>query len=161
MIRRTALIASVYLMTACASSPSTEGPSTNTQSGQAATSSSTAELPPQTLAQGECGLFLWGMSSPRKFVFFTKATSENALMLHEDAPEELVLMETDGEVFGQFFTLLHYVSPQDGWTVRVELTPGEDLEGGQRVQAGRLVTQSVDGWETILPVNGIRACIAG
>ena len=43
----------------------------------------------------------------------------------------------------------------------LSLKPGELLEGGQRIESGRLVTTDADGWETVLPVTGVRACIPG
>ncbi|KCZ95008.1 hypothetical protein HHI_07162 [Hyphomonas hirschiana VP5] len=118
-------------------------------------------LPPQTLAAGECGLFLWGMAAPRRFTFFTEASSGEALMLHEGAPMTLVVTDSNGEVFGQFFTQIQYLSADGKWSVNLTLNPGEVLEGGQRVESGRLVTTGADGWETVLPVTGVRACIPG
>lgn len=118
-------------------------------------------LPPQKLAAGECGLFLWGMAAPRRFTFFTEASSGEALVLHNGAAQRLIVTDTDGEVFGQFFTETQYLSADGTWSVNLSLKPGEMLEGGQRVESGRLVTTGADGWETVLPVTGVRACIPG
>ena len=35
-------------------------------------------LPSQDLAAGECGLFLWTQSEPRRFIYFSKAGSRTA-----------------------------------------------------------------------------------
>lgn len=118
-------------------------------------------LPPQKLGPGECGLFLWGMAAPRKFVFFAEGATAEALVLHEGEPRALSITDAEGEVFGQFFTEMQYLSTDGKWSVNLSLTPGEVLEGGQRVDAGRLVTRGADGWETVLPVTGVRACMPG
>jgi hypothetical protein len=118
-------------------------------------------LPPQELEAGECGLFLWGMAAPRRFTFFSEASTGEALMLHEGTAQKLIVTDTNGEVFGQFFTETQYLSADGTWSVNLSLKPGEILEGGQRVESGRLVTTGADGWETVLPVTGVRACIPG
>lgn len=118
-------------------------------------------LPPQNLSAGQCGLFLWGMAAPRRFTFFSESASGEALILHEGTPHELRVTSADGEVFGQFFTETQYLSADGTWSVNLSLSPGEVLEGGQRIKSGRLVTTGIDGWETVLPVTGVRACIPG
>lgn len=118
-------------------------------------------LPPQRLAPGECGLFLWGMSAPRKFVFFSKGTSGEALVLIEDQPQRIEMTSAGGDVFGQFLTEMSFRDSAAGTDVAVTLNPGEPLEGGQRVASGSLLMRKADGWETVLPVTGVRACLPG
>lgn len=161
MIRLLTILIPALTLAGCAS-----GPSKPDAGSPAAAMSPVAEvpvegLPPQTLAAGECGLFLWEMAAPRRFTFFTEASSGDALLLHENAPQPLVMTDTNGEVFGQFFTEMQYLSADGKWSINLSLKPGEVLEGGQRVESGRLVTTGADGWETVLPVTGVRACIPG
>lgn len=118
-------------------------------------------LPSQQLDPGECGLFLWTMNDPRRFTFFSEARSGRALILHDGKTLELVQTDADGDLFGAFFTETSYLTPDGLWSTQLSLTPGDMLEDGQRIRSGRLVTRGVDGWETILPVTGVRACIPG
>ncbi|MBA4225268.1 MAG: hypothetical protein C0456_01440 [Hyphomonas sp.] len=162
MIRLLSISLIAGCLAGCASGPAAK----QTASAVAAMESPVAEvpaegLPPQKLAAGECGLFLWGMAAPRRFTFFTEASSGEALVLHNGAAQRLIVTDTDGEVFGQFFTETQYLSADGTWSVNLSLKPGEMLEGGQRVESGRLVTTGADGWETVLPVTGVRACIPG
>lgn len=162
MIRLLSISLIAGCLTGCASGPAAK----QTGSAVAAMESPVAEvpadgLPPQKLAAGECGLFLWGMAAPRRFIFFTEPSSGEALVLHNGAAQRLIVTNTDGEVFGQFFTETQYLSADGTWSVNLSLKPGEMLEGGQRVESGRLVTTGADGWETVLPVTGVRACIPG
>lgn len=152
---------SLLIASACAASPRSDEPAAIANLAAAPPEVPAEGLPAQKLAPGECGLFLWGMSAPRRFVFFTEASSGEALILHDGAPQRLVVAEAGGEVFGQFFTESGYTAPGANWTVILTLAPGELLEGGQRVRSGRLVTRGADGWETVLPVTGVRACMPG
>lgn len=163
MIRLLSIAFIAGCLAGCASAPEANKPA---GSPVAAMGSPLAEvpvagLPPQKLAAGECGLFLWGMAAPRRFTFFTKAATGEALVLHDGASHKLIVTDTNAEVFGQFFTETQYLSADGTWSVNLSLKPGEMLEGGQRVDSGRLVTTGADGWETVLPVTGVRACIPG
>ncbi|PKP83475.1 MAG: hypothetical protein CVT79_01340 [Alphaproteobacteria bacterium HGW-Alphaproteobacteria-18] len=162
MIRTLTFLLASFILAGC----STNSETRQARSAVTAMESPIAEvpsegLPPQRLAAGECGLFLWGMAAPRRFTFFMEASSGEALVLHEGTAHRLVTTDTSGEVFGQFFTETHYLSADGSWSVNLNLKPGEVLEGGQRVESGRLVTTGADGWETVLPVTGVRACIPG
>lgn len=154
-------VLSLLITAACSSAPKAEDPAALTRLAAPSAEVPVEGLPAQKLAPGECGLFLWGMSAPRRFVFFTEASSGQALILHDNAPQKLTVTEAGGEVFGQFFTETGYTAPGADWTVTLSLTPGELLEGGQRVRSARLVTRGADGWETVLPVTGVRACMPG
>lgn len=161
MIRFLAILLPAIAVSSCATDPAKSD-----AGSPAAVMSPVAEvpvsgLPPQTLSAGECGLFLWEMAAPRRFIFFTEASSGEALVLQESAPQKLVMTDTNGEVFGQFFTEMQYLSADGNWSINLSLKPGEVLEGGQRVESGRLVTTGADGWETVVPITGVRACIPG
>lgn len=162
MIRPLAIALSAALLCACASTPAEDKSDAAAAAARSTVSEVPAEgLPPQTLEAGECGLFLWGMAAPRRFSFFTESSSGEALVFHEGTAHTLVQTDASGEVFGQFFTETQYLSADGTWSVNLSITPGDILEGGQRVETGRLVTTSADGWETVLPVTGVRACIPG
>lgn len=160
MMRTLTLICAASLLAACASS-SGGGNDIATSAPDLATSSVPNEgLPPQRLAPGQCGLFLWGMSAPRKFVFFTDGTG-TATVLINDAPVALPMSSASGDVFGQFMTDMTFSDTVAGQSVAVAIEPGEVLEGGQRVESGTLQFRESEGWETILPVTGVRACLPG
>lgn len=162
MIRLFLVSAASLLLAACASKSDERPETSSVQVMDSPVSQVPPEgLPPQSLAAGECGLFLWGMAAPRRFTFFTESSSGEALILLDEAPQKLIVTDTNGDVFGQFFTDTHYLSADGTWSVNLSLKPGELLEGGQRIESGRLVTTGADGWETVLPVTGVLACIPG
>lgn len=160
MIRILSAVLAVSVFTGCASEPAAKGQRA-VSATEAAANAPPDGLPPQRLAPGECGLFLWGMAPPRKFVFFAKASSGDALVLVNDAPQSVLMATAGGDVFGQFLTQMEFAGNASGTRVKVSIKPGETLEGGQRVESGNILFIGADGWETILPVTGVRACMPG
>ena len=116
----------------------------------------TGELPPQTLPPGACGLFLWTNGEPLRFIFFAKAGTDTAVMEIDGEQRELRLTSSKGDLFGQFMTRMTYASDQGN--VGVSFSAGEMLDGGQRIEGGRLSLVGKDGWETMIPVFGLSAC---
>lgn len=154
------LAAAICTIAACAGSP--ERGAARAAEAAAAISAVPAEgLPPQRLDAGQCGLFLWGMSAPRRFVFFTEGSSGDALVLLGETPTTIPMTSAGGDVFGQFLTRMSFEDPASKAKVTVSIKPGEPLEGGQRVDSGNILFRDAEGWETVLPVTGVRACMPG
>ena len=118
-------------------------------------------LPAQRLGAGECGMFLWGQTPPRRFIFFSKANTGAGLVLINEETVELRSTGAGGSIFGEFNTSTQFATADGDWSVDVTIEPGELLEDGQRIETGRIVLVDREGWQTILPVVGIRACIPG
>jgi hypothetical protein len=124
-----------------------------------AKSDAVASLPAQTLAAGECGLFLWTADAPNRFVFFAKSNN-TAKVLLPTGSENLSLATQGGTLFGQFMTRSTYAAPGKT-SVSVSLEPGEVIEGGQRAKSARLRFSDAKGWETVMPVVGLTHCDTG
>jgi len=114
-------------------------------------------LGPQELASGECALFLWSQTDVSKFIFFSKALSGSSVFAQGEIPIVMTQSGAGGSIFGQFNTEMEYLA-EDGRRLQLEIEPGDDLEGGQRIQSGLLTMIDTQGWETKLPVLGVRAC---
>ncbi len=147
----------VLTFVACASDM---GQAPNRQAGAAlpAPQSDIRELSPQQLKPGTCGLFLWTIGTPRRFVFFSEAASPTAKAYLGESESVLTLVASRGDVFGEFLTEAEYHSAE-GMDVRLSIVPGEMLEDGQRVSSGSLVLKDMAGWESVFPVAGLRACM--
>ncbi|KCZ48863.1 hypothetical protein HY3_11945 [Hyphomonas pacifica] len=78
-------------------------------------------------------------------------------MLDAGKQEDLTLAAQRGDLFGQFMTEMDYAMPGEK-IVSLRLTPGESVEGGQKISSGRIELLDVGGWSTIIPVVGLRAC---
>lgn len=115
-------------------------------------------LPAQQLALGECGLFLFSLSGEPRFIFFSKAGTDEARMVIVDQEETLSLQSRGGDVFGQFTTEQQWLVPRTSQRVDVSVVAGEPLVAGQQVPSGRLKVTDPNGWEMIIPVSGVRAC---
>lgn len=147
-----ALLASFAILAACASKPA-PAPAVTSAADVLA---KTGELPPQTLAPGACGLFLWTQTEPVRFVFFSQAGTDKAVMKIDGVDTALELTSVGGDLFGQFMTQMTYRSAAGN--VGVTYRPGDLLDGGQRIESGRLSLVNKAGWETMIPVLGLSAC---
>ncbi len=152
MIFRAALFGSAVLLSACASNDA------GVRAAPPAPSvPESGSLPAQPLAAGECGLFLWTQDTPRRFIFFSKAGGRTAEFMRSDTQQTLSLTRQGGSLFGQFMTNMDYQSAE-GESVSLHLTAGERVEGGEKIASGRLEILNAGGWETVIPVSGLRAC---
>lgn len=148
------------MLTACASS---EPKSANTQKAISTipnVAAPTSGLTAQQLQPGECGLFLWTKGLPNTLIFFSKAGTNAALMKSNNTEEPVTLTSAAGDIFGQFMTRQTYQAP-NSVTVSLSFNAGKTMEDGQRIDNGRLTRSSAEGWETIIPVVGVRACQPG
>lgn len=157
-------LASLALLSGCQSwvaSTSTTEPEAKTAAQAPATRAIStvprSGLGPQELAPGECGLFLWSQTDVSKFIFFSRALSGQALLVQGDAPLTLAQSNAGGDIFGQFTTLMEYTS-ETGNSYALSIAPGDDLDGGQRLENGLMTITDAEGWITKLPVLGVRAC---
>ncbi len=85
----------------------------------------------------------------------------DALVLIGDKPTSIPMTSAGGDVFGQFLTKMTFEDLASEAMVTVSIEPGKPLEGGQRVGSGNIQFRNAEGWETVLPVTGVRACIPG
>lgn len=114
-------------------------------------------LGPQQLERNECGLFLWNRTEPTQFIFFEKAQSGRATMQIGAEAVEVTQTINRGQIFGEFMTEQGFAAP-GGEQVMLTVVPGEPLQGGQRVEQGKLEIVTPEGWRTLIPVLGVRAC---
>ncbi|KCZ94297.1 hypothetical protein [Hyphomonas johnsonii] len=121
--------------------------------------SDSGELSPQQLGPGECGLFLWTHAQPNRFIFFSRAGTDTAIMRLKGAEKPLTLVQRRGGLFGQFMTDMRFNS--DAGTITISFVPGAELDGGQRIDSGRISIVGKEGWETLIPVYGLSACEPG
>lgn len=117
---------------------------------------SSSGLAAQTLAPGDCGLFLWNKTNSQTFVFFQRA-GEAVARYFDGAEVELANTSIDGVLFGEFYTMTKWTAP-DGGSVVLSIVPGEEIDGGQRIPSGVISVVNADGWEIKTPVAGVTAC---
>ena len=156
MIRQSALFLMILMVVpACAAIPGTIAASAPPAAEEVRAA---RELAPQTLTEGECGLFLWTQATPRRLVFFSRAGSNTAAAYVADQERHFSQTQMSGTNFGQFMTEMTFTDTGTGQSVRIQLEPGDVLESGQRTQNAGLFYKDAEGWETIFPVRGVRVC---
>lgn len=114
-------------------------------------------LGPQTLASNECGLFLWNRTDPTQFIFFQREQAGQATMQIGARAVTVAQTVNRGQIFGEFMTEQGFAAP-GGEQILLTVVPGEELRGGQRVEQGKLEITTGEGWRTLIPVVGVRAC---
>ena len=114
-------------------------------------------LGPQNVEPGECALFLWSKTDTTKFIFFSKALSGQATFAQGEEPLTLTQISAGGDILGQFNTRTSYLAP-DGRELELTIEPGEVMIDGQRIEDGLIRLDDIEGWQTVLPVVGVRAC---
>lgn len=144
---------------ACSSVPVTapEAPTSASALAQQGQTNSRKGLPPQTLAPGECGLFLWTRREQPSFVFFSRTGTESASVWLDGQEVDAQRTSFGGDIFGQELTEQGFSLP-DGKEVQLNLSPGELLVGGQRIPEATMTVIDLEGWKTMTPVAGVSVC---
>lgn len=127
------------LMTACATtSPAAPAPSE--------TGIKVNELPAQSLAPGECGVFGWSKSAVPEFIFFA---SETAAKFYQDGAVVNLLPDSAD------FPAAKYVGDV---ALGLELGAPEAMMEGARYRSARLRLQTAEGWEKLIPIAALTTC---
>jgi len=113
-------------------------------------------LTPQTLAEGECGLFLWTTSQRREFVFFQKSRQNYALFFSDN--EQNVLQAKDLAPDWNIIESVDAMYLLGSDSIRVKGSFSQELEGGRRIKQASIVITKQNGWQEIIPVLGVYGC---
>jgi hypothetical protein len=142
------LLFHVFGLSACATLPSLEPTqkSVETQSPQGV-------LPPQTLASGQCGLFVWTAGQRQKFVGFE--TNGTAKYILNNLRTEAV--RSDAGALDS--ASRQYVVSETGQTFNLSLEPDREIAEGQRFN-GQLSSKTAEGWDRLMPVVALLNCRA-
>jgi len=114
------------------------------------------ELPPQRMARGECGLFLWSRDDSPRFIFFSGFSGSGARMILDGRIVELE--RRDAFASAARMPLEQSYATATGRLIEVKLTPGESLDGGVRIPAASISAEQEDGWSRVTPAVGMTAC---
>lgn len=111
----------------------------------------TQGLAPNSLAAGECGLYVWTADAAKTFMLFAAPSRITYL----DQGTEILLTEknpTQPPARNRKFM------DANGKAVSLTLLSPQQIDEGTRYKSGRLTTLSDDGWEKVVPVVGFYAC---
>ena len=117
-----------------------------------------AELPTQTLENGQCAMFLWARTTPPRRVF---------MALHEPATARVVVgartlalprTQWSGEAAFGHYPQQRFAGAGVELNVTVQMDTRTGLTGGAVVPSGSIEYRDEKGWETVIPVAGMVAC---
>lgn len=113
-------------------------------------------LSPRVLDVGDCGLFLWSLSS-QQLVFFSTTRQAEARMQLNEREVRLPRVATAGApIIGGQMAQQRYRAPSV--TATLVLRRGDEIDGGVRVAESTLRLVRDNGWSVVLPVAGLAYC---
>lgn len=114
-------------------------------------------LPPQNLAAGECGLFLWLKRDDAPLVFFQRSDG-TATMAIDGVETVLTRTAQKGRIALEYFESQSF--EHAGLKLEVAVTPEEkrSLQQGLKLPSGSVSAETADGWSALLPVVGLIGC---
>lgn len=153
---RMLLIAGIGLAAAgCVSGPNTAPPAAVAADEASALLD---RLPPQSLAPGRCGLFLFAVAEPHAFLVFEDETGRRASILHDGQVHEMGVTAQDNSFApGDRFRRV-YLDQTSGRVFTLTGRVGEETGSGPRLEAALLRVRELDGLEVVTPVSGVRSC---
>lgn len=115
-------------------------------------------LPQQTLAPGQCGLFLWTRVPDRQLVFFSDVSSQRAHIKLNDSDVTLTRTEARGERALGLYPYQKFSAGDLFVTVNVIVEAREGLTSGAMIPRGTLRLERSGDWEAIIPIAGLIGC---
>jgi hypothetical protein len=116
------------------------------------------ELAPQTLEQGQCGLFLWSVGERPQLVLVAYDRPSGALISSGGRERYLSRTAFGGEQSSGHFERQTFTG--NGLTMRVELSwdTTRQVRDGAVVREAQITLTDRDGWETVIPAGGMSGC---
>lgn len=114
-------------------------------------------LSSKNLDAGECGLFLWSISSPQVFTFYQKNNESKAHLLVKNQ-ETIIRAPASIYILPQSLDFEFLYKNELEHSIVLKGQYGEVMEGGWRIPTARIQIENSDGWKEIIPVSGVFAC---
>lgn len=115
-------------------------------------------LPTQTLASGQCALFLWARTTPPRRVFMALQDPAVARIRIEGRSIDLPRTAAEGESAYGHAPLQRYEGGGITLTMTIQMDARSGLVGGAVIPTGSLEYRDAKGWETVIPVAGMVGC---
>lgn len=118
------------------------------------------DLPPQTLAAGRCGLFLWSKTERPVFILYATESPARALVRIGNREHRLDRKQASGEAVLGHYEKQTFAGGKYSFEIDLKYDQEAKLQDGAVIQRGVLRTRDQKGFETILPVGGMIGCKA-
>lgn len=116
------------------------------------------ELPTQTLAKGQCALFLWARTTPPQRVFMALQDPAIARVRIGGRSVDLPRTAWEGEGVYGHYQRQSYAANGVTLDVTVQMDARSGLVGGAVVPTGAIEYRDAAGWQTVVPVAGMVGC---
>ena len=105
----------------------------------------------KTLAPGECGLYVWTADTTKTFTLFAAPYEISYLKKGE------MVSLTEKSPTSPPASVRKFID-SEGKSLTLTLLSPQEIDGGIRYKAGRLMSLSEDGWEKVVPIVGLYVC---
>lgn len=117
-----------------------------------------AEIPPQELAAGQCGLALWQRTEPARRILFVTNQPPAALIVAGGAVIVLPRTQTSGDSSFGHAPQQRFEAGGHVVAFAIKIEPREGLVGGAVIPDGSLTYRNAAFGTVILPVFGLIGC---
>lgn len=114
-------------------------------------------LPAQSLAPGDCGLFIWTANNERRFILFSQSQTQKGVWYSRGDIHMLTVKNEAGEPANEQFPETSYMTLA-GTKLSISLAQRETITDGTRFKSGTLKVFDPEAWERVMPVVGLSAC---
>lgn len=117
-----------------------------------------AELPPQRLASGQCGLVLWSREPKPRRLLLALNSPPVARILRNGAVVELAQTGVEGRSVYGHHPVEHFAGDGLTLTLRVSFEGRQTLSDGAIAREGSVELSNAEGWSEIIPAAGLIGC---
>ncbi|WP_019960055.1 hypothetical protein [Woodsholea maritima] len=161
--RKWALLGSAFtaavMLSACGAT--TSAPRAQAMASSSANASEESEildLPPQTLRDGQCGLFFWTQSLPHRFIVFEHERYQSVSILYDGEIHTLgVTPQSSDYLEGEPFRRV-YLDQDNRRVYTLDGQIGERTSAGPRIERAVMRVRDNDGRQVVMPVIGLFSC---
>ncbi|MBB4631917.1 hypothetical protein [Sphingosinicella soli] len=116
-----------------------------------------AELPPQDLGQGQCGMALWQRTEPARRIAYILDEPPSARVVDSGDVIALARTSSEGDAIARHAPLQRFAGAGRSLVIEVRIEQREGLLSGAIIPEGTLTWQSASG-SVVVPVFGLIGC---
>ena len=116
------------------------------------------ELAPQTLREGQCGLFFWTQAQPHRFIVFENENRQRVSIVYGGEIHELAVTQQNVDFLeGEPFRRV-YLDQERRRVYTLQGFIGPETSSGPRIERAVMKVREDDGGQVVQPVIGLFSC---
>lgn len=149
-------LTAALMLSACGAT--TSAPRAQAVASNASDEEMILDLPPQSLRDGQCGLFFWTQTLPHRFIVFEHERYQTVSILFEGEIHNLgVTQQSTDYLEGEPFRRV-YLDQERRRVYTLDGIVGERTTAGPRIERAVMRVRENDGRQVVTPVIGLFSC---